>query len=202
MNDVGIIGTGQSRHARRRTDVSQPELIREAVNRALEDADVAANELDAVLISNMEMFEGRALPELWVGSGAHAVRVPCMKVATGGTSGTSACIAGFHQVGSGLFDTVLVVGFEKHSEGHTQTGMALTDPFWDRGVASGALGNFALSDFAIHGRTRRDRTAGRARRRKIPSQRGAQSRTRTCRTANAYRRGRAWRRGCWRIRCA
>ncbi|MDP3972771.1 MAG: thiolase domain-containing protein, partial [Candidatus Nanopelagicales bacterium] len=27
----------------------------------------------------------------------------------------------------------------------TQTGMALTDPFWDRAVASGALGNFALS---------------------------------------------------------
>ena len=46
---------------------------------------------------------------------------------------------------SGLFDTVLVVGFEKHSEGHTQTGMALTDPLWDRSVASGAVGNFALS---------------------------------------------------------
>ncbi len=44
-----------------------------------------------------------------------------------------------------MFDLVLVVGYEKHSEGHTQAGMALTDPFWDRAVASGALGNFALS---------------------------------------------------------
>ncbi|MDP6270894.1 MAG: thiolase family protein, partial [Alphaproteobacteria bacterium] len=82
---------------------------------------------------------------LWLGEGAYAARKPCLKVATGGTSGTSSCIAGYHQVASGLFDVVLVVGFEKHSEGHTQTGMALTDPFWDRAVAAGALGNFALS---------------------------------------------------------
>ncbi len=145
MRPVAIIGTGQSDHARRRDDVSQPELVREAASRALADAALRPSDIDAVVISNMELFEGRALPELWVGEGAFANGKPCMKVATGGTSGTSACIAGFHQAASGLFDVVLVVGFEKHSEGHTQTGMALTDPFWDRAVASGALGNFALS---------------------------------------------------------
>jgi acetyl-CoA C-acetyltransferase len=145
MRPVAIIGTGQTQHARCRDDVSQPELVRQACLNALRDADVPPSDIDAVLISNMELFEGRAMPELWVGEAAFAARKPCMKVATGGTSGTSGCIAGFHQVASGLFDIVLVVGFEKHSEGHTQTGMALTDPFWDRAVASGALGNFALS---------------------------------------------------------
>ncbi len=145
MRPVSIVGTGQTRHARRRDDVSQPELIREAAERALRDAGLEPDDVDAVLLSNMELFEGRAMPELWAGSGAFATGRPCMKVATGGTSGTSTCIAAFHQVASGLYDTVLVVGFEKHSEGHTQTGMALTDPFWDRAVASGALGNFALS---------------------------------------------------------
>ena len=145
MTPVAIIGTGQTDHTRRRDDVSQPELVREAVLRAIEDAGITANDIEAVVISNMELFEGRAYPELWVGEGALAVGRPCLKVATGGTSGTSACIAGFHQVASGMFGLLLVVGFEKHSEGHTQTGMALTDPFWDRSVASGALGNFALS---------------------------------------------------------
>lgn len=145
MRRVAVIGTGQTRHASRRDDVSQPELVREAALAALSDAELLPTEIDAVLISNMELFEGRALPELWAGEGAFAFGKPCMKVATGGTSGTSACIAAFHQVASGLFDRVLVVGFEKHSEGHTQTGMALTDPFWDRAVAAGALGNFALS---------------------------------------------------------
>jgi len=145
VSAVAIIGTGQTHHASRRDDVSQPELVREAAEAALADAGVRPGDLDAVLLANMELFEGRALPELWTGAGAFAAGKPCMKVATGGTSGTSGCIAAFHQVAAGLFDLVLVVGFEKHSEGHAQTGMALTDPFWDRAVASGALGNFALS---------------------------------------------------------
>ncbi len=145
MRPVAITGTGQTRHARRRDDVSQPELVHEAARAALLDAGLRPADIDAVVLSNMELFEGRALPELWVGEGAFAAGRPCFKVATGGTSGTSACIAAFHQVASGLFDVVLVVGFEKHSEGPTQAGMALTDPFWDRAIATGALGNFALS---------------------------------------------------------
>jgi acetyl-CoA acetyltransferase len=127
VRPVAIIGTGQSDHGRRRDDVSQPELVREAAGRALADAGIAPVDVDAVVISNMELFEGRAMPELWVCEGAFANGKPCLKVATGGTSGTSSCIAGFHQAASGLFDVVLVVGFEKHSEGQTQTGMALTD---------------------------------------------------------------------------
>ncbi|MCC6211060.1 MAG: thiolase family protein [Burkholderiales bacterium] len=145
MNPVAIVGTGQTRHARARDDASQAELVREAAARALEDAAIEPRDIDAVVIANMELFEGRAWPELWVGEAAFAAGKPCVKVATGGTSGTSGCIAGIHQVASGLFDIVLVVGFEKHSEGHTQTGMTLTDPYWDRAVASGAVGNFALS---------------------------------------------------------
>lgn len=145
MRRVAIVGTGQGKHAKKRDDVSQPELVREAASAALDDAGLSPGEIDGVLIANMELFEGRALPELWTGGGAYGFGKPCMKIATGGTSGTSGCIAGFHQVASGLLDVALVVGFEKHSEGHTQTGMALTDPFWDRAVASGALGNFALS---------------------------------------------------------
>jgi len=145
MRPVAVVGTGQTEHAKARRDVSQPELVREAAQHALDDAGLGPDGIDAVVISSMELFEGRAYPELWVGAGAFATAKPCLKVATGGTSGTSACIAGFHQAASGAYDTVLVVGYEKHSEGHTQTGMALTDPFWDRAVASGALGNFALS---------------------------------------------------------
>lgn len=145
MRRVAVIGTGQTCHVREHGELSQPELVHQAAARALADADLAPRDVDAVVLSNMEMFEGRAFPELWVGEGAFAAGKPCLKVATGGTSGTSACIAGYHQVASGLCDVALVVGFEKHSEGHTQTGMALTDPFWDRAVASGALGNFALS---------------------------------------------------------
>lgn len=145
MRSAAIIGTGQTKHDRARDDRSQPELVREAAMAALTDARVEVGDIDAVVVANMELFEGRALPELWVGEATPMAGKPCLKIATGGTSGTSGCIAGVHQAASGLFDLVLVVGYEKHSEGHTQTGMALTDPFWDRGVAAGAVGNFALS---------------------------------------------------------
>lgn len=145
MRQVAIIGTGQTKHAKARDDVSQAELVREATTRALADAGITLREVDTIVLSNMELFEGRALPEMWVGEGAGGYLKPVLKIATGGTSGTSACIAAYLQVASGLFDIVLVVGWEKHSEGATQTGMALTDPLWDRNVASGAVGNFALS---------------------------------------------------------
>lgn len=142
---VAIIGTGQTKHTRARDDASQAELVREAASRALEDAGLHFADVDAVVLGNIELFEGRALPELWCGEAAGGWLKPVLKVATGGTSGSSAAIAGYYQVASGVFDIVLVVGFEKHSEGHTQTAMALTDPLWDRYTASGAVGNFALS---------------------------------------------------------
>ena len=64
MTRVAIIGTGQTRHARRRDDVSQPELVREAALAALADAELGPADIDAVLLSNMELFEGRAFPDL------------------------------------------------------------------------------------------------------------------------------------------
>lgn len=142
---VAIVGTGQTRHCKARADVHQGELVGEAVKAALLDADLAFEDIDAIVLTNMELFEGRALPELWCGEFAGGLGKPVMKVATGGTSGTSGAIAGLMQAASGLFDTVLVVGWEKHSEGSTQTGMSLTDPAWDRHIAAGAIGNFALS---------------------------------------------------------
>lgn len=145
MPRAAIIGVGQTKHSKARDDVSQPELVREACSRALENAELTPEELDAVVLTNMELFEGRALPDLWCAEGAFGAGKPLMKVATGGTSGTSGVIAGYLQAASGVFDTVLVCGWEKHSEGSTQTGMALTDPLWDRHVAAGAIGNFALS---------------------------------------------------------
>lgn len=142
---VAIVGTGQTNHKSRRDDANMMELIYEAASVALEDCELTAVDIDAVVIANMEMFEGRALHDIWVSQGAPSHLKQSYKVATGGTSGSSGAIAGFYQVASGLFDTVMVVGFEKQSDGHTAAGMALTDPMWDRHIAAAAIGNFALS---------------------------------------------------------
>jgi len=142
---VAIVGTGQTKHRSQRDDVNMMEIVYEAATAALQDAELSIQDIDAVLLGNMEMFEGRALPEMWCGEGAGGVYKHCLKIATGGTSGTSVAISGFQHAASGLFNIVMAIGFEKQSDGHTAAGMALTDPFWDRHVAAGAIGNFALS---------------------------------------------------------
>ena len=109
------------------------------------DTEIQVGEIDAVILANMELFEGRALPDMWCSMGAAGLFKHCWKIATGGTSGSSGAIAGFYHVASGLFDTVMVIGFEKQSDGHTTAGMALTDPMWDRHIAAAAIGNFAVS---------------------------------------------------------
>lgn len=142
--EAAIIATGQTHHAKSLDHLSQYEMVYEAITRCLQDAEMKIDELDALLFTNMELFEGRAFPDHWMANG-FGKPLPSYKIATGGTSGTSGVIAAFLTVASGQFDKVLLVGWEKHSEGHTQTGMSLTDPLWDRQMASGAVSNFALS---------------------------------------------------------
>ena len=62
------------------------ELIYEAATAALNDCELQASDIDAVVIANMEMFEGRALHDVWVSQGAPSHLKQSYKVATGGTS--------------------------------------------------------------------------------------------------------------------
>ena len=68
MPDVAIVGTGQTDHKSRREDVNIPELVREAVDRALADGGVTFAEIDAVCFGNMDLFEGLAENEHWLAS--------------------------------------------------------------------------------------------------------------------------------------
>jgi acetyl-CoA C-acetyltransferase len=142
---VAIIATGQTKHTARRLDVNIRELITEAVTRALQDADLTMKDIDAVLLGNMEPFEGFLFPELWAVEGWGGYLKPSVKFNTGGTVGTTTAIAAYYYVASGIYDTVLAVGFQKQSEGHTQTAITTVgDPIWERSFMAGAIGNFAV----------------------------------------------------------
>ncbi len=142
---VAIIATGQTKHTARRLDVNIRELITEAVTRALQDADLTMRDIDAVLLGNMEPFEGFLFPELWAVEGWGGYMKPSVKFNTGGTVGTTTAIAAYYYVASGIYDVVMAVGFEKQSEGHTQTAITTVgDPIWERSVMAGAIGNFAV----------------------------------------------------------
>ena len=142
---VAITGFGQTHHTARRWDVNGLELIQEAVMRALADTDLSLDKIDAVVIGNMDHFEGINYVDTWSVEGAGAYMKPIFKVTTGGTTGTTVAIAAYYHVASGLFDNVLAIGWEKNSESDT-TGAIITcsDPIWDRFSYSGAIPSLAV----------------------------------------------------------
>lgn len=142
---TAIVATGQTDFTGRRLDVSIPEMVREAIDRCLQSKDVAMRDVDAVVLGNMELFEGVNHPEmLWVDAIGGTGR-PVYKVNTGGTVGASVAIMCYYLVSSGLYERVLGIGYEKQSEGESQSAITTVgDPVWERSVMAGAIGNFAV----------------------------------------------------------
>jgi acetyl-CoA C-acetyltransferase len=157
---VAIVGTGQTFHKSHRPDVNGQELIYEAVRRALEDAGLKISDIDAIVIGNMDHFEGINYVDCWSVDGSGGFMKPIIKLTTGGTTGSTLAIGGYHMVASGLFDKVLIIGWEKNSESDT-TGAITTafDPVWDRLVFAGAISGLAAEAqayMAKYGATDRD----------------------------------------------
>ena len=143
-NKVAIVGIGQTYHKSRRPDVSQPEMVGEAVRAALADAQLSIKDIEGVFFSNMETFEGIFLPDHGMTAEVGALGKPGLKVCTGGTSGASVVAEGFYFVASGLYDLVLIIGFEKQDAGDTTAAItAAATPMWGKGATTGAIGEFA-----------------------------------------------------------
>jgi len=143
--NVAIVGTGQTHHQRRIQDSNMAEIVGIAVNRALEDAGMRMKDIDAVLIGNMEHFEGINNVDMWQVDYSGSYMKHGMKIVTGGTTGTTVAMAGYYHVKSGLFDTVLAIGWEKQSEGDTTTSLVTAaDPIWERSSVAGPLSVFGV----------------------------------------------------------
>ncbi len=143
-NRVAIIGVGQTHHASKRLDTSGTELINEAVSRALDDAELTMDQIDAIVIGNMDHFENINYVDMWATDGLGACTKPVFKVTTGGTTGSTVGSCGYYHVGSGLFDTVLAVGWEQNSESDTQAAIATcANPVLERDAFAGAIGPLA-----------------------------------------------------------
>ncbi|MBI5967460.1 MAG: thiolase family protein [Deltaproteobacteria bacterium] len=138
--NVAIVGIGQTYHKAHRPDVNQVELVHEAVRAALGNALLSMKDIDCVVHGNMELFEGIHQPDMWHVDGDGAFLKSGFRLTTGGTTGGTLVCAADHLVASGLFETVLAVGFEKQEEGHTTTGItAMADPLWGRALMTGAI---------------------------------------------------------------
>ena len=142
---VAIIGTGQTRHGRR-NDVSYPELVREAVKAALEDAGITPKDIEGVVSGTMpSMMEGISDTHLYFAEALCEIGKPVLKAETCGSTGQSIAHCGFYWVASGMADIILVVGMEKMFEGDAQAAMStVADPWFLKPFSAGAPGVFTM----------------------------------------------------------
>src|SRR5450755_3315433 len=140
---AAVVGVGQTHHRSARKDVSMAGLVREAAIEALEDAGMTWADIDAVVIGKApDMFEGIAMPELYLADALGAVGKPMMRVHTAGSVGGSTAVVATHLVESGVHERVLTVAFEKQSESDAMWALSPKYPF-QAPLMAGAGGFFA-----------------------------------------------------------
>ena len=140
---VAVVGIGQTKHESTRGDVSIAGLVREAAQRALDDAKLDWVDIDAVVIGKApDFFEGVMMPELYLADALGAVGKPMFRVHTAGSVGGSTAIVASDLVKAGIHRRVLTVAFEKQSESEAMWALSLPIPFQPP-MHAGAGGYFA-----------------------------------------------------------
>jgi acetyl-CoA C-acetyltransferase len=120
-----VIGVGQTKHSKARRDVSMAGLVREAAQRALDDAGLDWTDIDSVVLGKApDAFEGVMMPELYLADAIGAAGKPLMRVHTAGSVGGTTAVVASHLVQSRVHKRVLAIAFEKQSEGNAQWGLA------------------------------------------------------------------------------
>jgi acetyl-CoA C-acetyltransferase len=118
-------------------------MCREAIDRALEDAGLGFDDIDAVVVGKApDLFEGVMMPELYLAEALGAVGKPLLRVHTAGSVGGSTAIVAASLVQAGVHERVLTVAFEKQSESNAMWALSIPVPFI-MPVHAGAGGYFA-----------------------------------------------------------
>jgi acetyl-CoA C-acetyltransferase len=140
---AAVVGVGQTHHRAKRQDVSMAGLCREAIDRALADAGMTFDDIDAVIVGKApDLFEGVMMPELFLAEALGAAGKPLLRVHTAGSVGGSTAIVAASLVQSGVHRRVLTVAYEKQSESNAMWALSVPVPFV-MPVHAGAGGYFA-----------------------------------------------------------
>lgn len=140
---TAVLGTGQTHHRAKRQDVSMPGLLREAIDRAMTDAQVEWADIDAVVLGKApDLFEGVMMPELFLADSLGATGKPLLRVHTAGSVGGSTALVAASLIQAGVHRRVLTVAYEKQSESNAMWGLSILPPF-QMPVGAGAGGYFA-----------------------------------------------------------
>ncbi|MCU1647895.1 MULTISPECIES: thiolase domain-containing protein [unclassified Nocardia] len=142
-NPAAVLGTGQTHHVTKRSDVSMAGMCREAIDRALIDSGLTMADIDAVVIGKApDFFEGSMMPELFLADALGATGKPLLRVHTAGSVGGSTAVVAASHVQAGVHGKVLAISWEKQSESNAMWALSNPVPF-TMPVGAGAGGYFA-----------------------------------------------------------
>ena len=90
---AAVVGVGMTKFSATRGDVSMPGLVREAAERALQDAEMEWDDIDAVVMGKApDFFEGVMMPEIFLCEALGAIGKPMLRVHTAGSVGGSTAL--------------------------------------------------------------------------------------------------------------
>ena len=145
---VGIIGIGQSRFTARRDDASYPDLVREAVVLAMNDAGLGFDDIQAVVYSlSPDAMVGIGNAERTGVEAVGARNKRFLRINTGGSTGISSVAAAYYHIAAGACDVVLTAGADKVGEcGDSQTVLnKIWDPTYERQLPLGTINMLGMS---------------------------------------------------------
>lgn len=130
MDRAAIIGVGMTKIEKNKVRDTFADMVWEAVNRALDDAGMTINDIDNVITTSSDFWDGRTISCMAVGdaSGAAHKNVSCVE-----GDGTYGAFYGMTRSLSGSYKTTLVTG---HSKGSQSVSSLITnsafDPIYER----------------------------------------------------------------------
>jgi acetyl-CoA C-acetyltransferase len=140
---AAVLGTGQTKYVAKRQDVSMNGLVREAIDKALDDSGLTMADINAVVVGKApDFFEGVMMPELFMADAVGATGKPLIRVHTAGSVGGSTGVVAASLVKSGKYRRVLAMAWEKQSESNAMWALSIPVPF-TKPVGAGAGGYFA-----------------------------------------------------------
>jgi acetyl-CoA C-acetyltransferase len=151
MDHTAIIGVGMTRIEANKKSDTFADMAWEAVNLALTDAGITINEIDNVVTTSNDFWDGRTISSMAVSdaSGARHKNVSCVE-----GDGAFGAFYGLTRILSGAYGTTLVTAHSKGSESISSLiTNAAFDPIYDR-----ALGLDMITACAMQARAYMHRT--------------------------------------------
>ncbi len=151
MERAAIIGVGMTPIEANKKSMTFADMAWEAVNRALNDAGMTINDIDNVITTSNDFWDGRTISCMAVGdaSGAADKNVSCVE-----GDGTFGAFYGLTRAVSGSYETTLVTA---HSKGSESVSSLITnaafDPIYDRQLGMDMVSACAMQANAYMNRT-------------------------------------------------